>query len=127
MWPDRVVFLLPDTDYAFGVVQGVKLVDSEAFVAEFPVEGLHEPVSPGLTWGDEHPFCFTGPVSNGAADEHRAVIHAQSPQHAPLQRQDVKLFGTVQPSDRVVDNPAETFPGVFINDGENLDRFACDR
>lgn len=77
MRPDGVVFLLPEPDDAFCVVEGVELVDTEAFVSQFPVEGLNEPVSPGLPWWDKHSLCFTSPLGNGVADELWPVIHPQ--------------------------------------------------
>ena len=54
MRPGRVVILLPDSDDAFGVVEGVKLVDTETFVPESAVEGFDEPIPPGLPWRNEH-------------------------------------------------------------------------
>lgn len=53
--PDGVVFVLPECDIGFSGVQGVKLGYFEAFVAEFPVEGLGETASPGLRSPISHP------------------------------------------------------------------------
>lgn len=68
MQPDGVVFLVPDTNNASGMVQGVKLVDLKEFVTDFAVEWLLEPVSPGLAWRDEDFVCLTSPLSNSVAD-----------------------------------------------------------
>ncbi len=57
MRPDGVVFLLPDSDDAFGMLEGIELVHAEAFVTDFPVEEFHEAVSPGLP-GRERLFLF---------------------------------------------------------------------
>ncbi len=67
MRPDGVVFLLPDSDDVFGMVEGIELVHAETFVTDFPVEGFHEAVSQGLPARDEDRFCFASPTSRQAS------------------------------------------------------------
>ena len=124
MRPNGVVFLLPDSDDAFGVVEGIELVHAEAFVTDFPVEGFHEAFFPGLSGRDEDSFCFTSPLGNSVTDGLWPVIDAQCPRGASLDGQQAELFGEVLPGNRVVDDSAQAFPGVFVNHGENLDGFA---
>ena len=50
MRPDLVVFLLPQSDNASGVVQGIELFHTEALIAEPAVERLDIAVSPRLAW-----------------------------------------------------------------------------
>ena len=62
MRPDGCAFLLPESNDAFRVVQGEKLAGPEAFVSDFPVDELSEPVLQGLSWRNEHPLCFSSPL-----------------------------------------------------------------
>lgn len=68
MRPDGIVFLVSESDDAFGMFEEVKLVLPGALVTNLPVERLDDPVSLGLAWRDEHPVCFTSPIGQSFTD-----------------------------------------------------------
>ncbi len=55
--PNGVVFLLPQSNNSLRMVEGIKLVHAKTFVTDFPVEGFHEAIFPGLP-GRERLFLF---------------------------------------------------------------------
>lgn len=59
-------------------------VDLEPFVADFAVEVLDEPVSPGLTKRDEDPLRLTSPLADRDGGRFWPVCHPESFWHAPL-------------------------------------------
>jgi hypothetical protein len=62
MRPVGVVTLLSDLDDAFGVAQGVKLVDAEILLSKPAVEGCDENVSPRLPRRNKHSFHLDNPL-----------------------------------------------------------------
>jgi len=87
MWPDGVVLLLTYSDDAFGMLERIELVHTEAVITEFPVEGLDIAVPSGLSWRDEDPLGFGGPIGQSITDEFWPVIHAQRSWESPLDGQ----------------------------------------
>jgi len=59
-------------------------------------------------------------------NQHWSVVHAECSWHTALDDEDIELVDEVFCGDRVLHLPTQRFSGVFINDGENLERFAGD-
>ena len=99
MRPGRVVILLPNSDDAFSVVEGVKLVDTETFVPEPAVEGFDEPIPPGLPWRNKHQVHLDSPFAKGFRDELWSVIHPEGLWRTVFNGEDIKLVDEVTGGD----------------------------
>ena len=120
-----VVVLLPVGDHDPGLGQGPEDVDVEAFVADPAVERLDVAVAPGLAgWDERQPDPFAGPVGHRLAGEFGAVVAAQHGRVATRRGEAVEFVDEDVGGDGAVDEAAEAFAGVFVDDGDDLDRAA---
>jgi len=123
-----VVVLLPVGDHDAGLGQAPEDVDVQALVADAGVERLDVAVAPRLAGRDEvQADSFAGTVGHRGARELGAVVAAQHGRVATHGRDAVEFVDEVVAGDGALDESAEAFAGVFVDDRCDLDRAAVSR
>ena len=118
-----VVLVFPVADHDLRVQQRVVAVDVEALVAEPAVERLDVPVPPRRSrWDVGQAGAGACPVGHRFADELRPVVRPEHSGSAADGDEILEMRGEPVGGDRPLDQPADAFPGVLIDDRADLDR-----
>ena len=97
--------------------------ENQAFIADPGVKRLDIAVTPRLPRRDKtQPDTLPGPVGHRGTRQLRAVIAAQHSRVATHDSEAVEFVDEDMGGDRAIDQPAQAFPGVLIDDGHDLDR-----
>lgn len=127
MRPDFVIVLPPVFDNGFGFAEAGKPVLIEAFIADFAVETLGEPVLRRFAGGDVMPFdaMFRRPLQNGTAGQFGTVVADDARGFASLMDQLMQLAHHTLPADGGIRNQRQTFPAILIHHAQDAEPAAA--